>query len=144
MRSLIRTYMPEDLSRREVIEGFLAGALFSRCNEDEGLETADTAVDTAQDRWSMLVNAALVEDVDTLMDMTQEEFDALRADPDLPAVVPDYFHILYTAKWWGYMKDQARKAQKPFELPNVVRTSLHWKAPVDSNERVTADDFPHY
>lgn len=123
------------LSRREVLSGLLAGAVLSGCDENEvldtsdtGFDTVDTAVDTAQDRWNMLVNAVLDEDVDTLMGMTEEEYANLKADTELAEVVPDCHHILYTAKWWGYFKKQDERAGRNFVLPPKVRTNLHWKA----------------
>ncbi len=100
--------------------------------------------DLAQDRRGELVAALLCDDLLMLMDATREELEGLSQDEGLMRSIPDGRHVLNTAQWWGYMKDQAKKGSRPFILPPVVRTNLHWKGPVDSIERVTADDFPHY
>ena len=123
--------MSEDLTRREVL---LAGAALFAPKWTQGEWCDRREVDTAlEDRHQMLVDALLAEDLDTLLDASEEELDRLGGNADLVAVVPDCRHIIGTAKWWGYMKRTMVQAGKPFELPPVVRENLHfrYKAPED-------------
>ncbi len=113
-----------DLNRREVLEGagVVGLGLLAACNS----EVDDSGIDTAQDRYQELVDAVLAEDLDALLDLTEDEFVALRADPDLSAVVFNFEHILYTAQWWGRFKRSARQAGQAFVLPQGVRENLRW------------------
>lgn len=118
--------MAEGLNRRELLVATGAALLtLPGCANPES-----DSVDTSTDRYQMLVDALLGEDIDALVGASTGEIEELGRDPDLEAVVPDCKHILSTAAWWGYFKTQADIGNRPFELPQVVRDNLHWKAPV--------------
>ncbi len=107
-------------------------------------EAVKLSSEEASARRGELVAALLLDDVLALMDATNAELNDLGNDNELLASIPDSLHILKTVAFWKYMKERATFADRPFVLPDVVRTNLHWKPPVDGNERVTVDDYPHY
>lgn len=124
--------MSEGLNRREVLAAGAAVLAIPGCTRGERNDSGE--MDTAlEDRHEMLIDALLAEDLDILVDASREELDALGADKDLVAVVPDCKHILYTAGWWGYMKKNALRSGRPFKLPQSVRDNLHWQTPVEKD-----------
>lgn len=96
---------------------------------NDGSAIEEPLSDEWADRRGQLVAALLLDDVLALMDASNAELDDLVNDDKLLASIPNSLHILQTVAFWKYMREQAVSADRPFVLPDVVRTNLHWKAP---------------